>query len=589
MRGEAEAAVPVDPLRGQRVGKYELLTRLTVGGMAELFLGFTRGPGGFEKHVVIKRILPDAAKNEDFVRMFLDEARLTAAFSHQNIVQVYDLQEDQEGLYVAMEYISGANLNEVFNACVAQQAVLPLGFSLAVVHDSAMALHYAHTYRTPSGEEISVIHRDVAQKNIMVAFDGQVKLLDFGIAKAKGTLSRTTTGTVKGTAGYMSPEQARGESIDPRSDVFSLGVVMWEMVTGQRLFAAESELKELMLIIEGEIHRPSEIESSIPEVVSDVVMKALARDRAKRWDSAKDLARAIETTCSEWLFDQDHRSSFMKERFPERIQDTTSGRIPRSMLPPRRPRQLLGNEEITRVKSPLAQHHHRQKNKASAARGARQSVPMGTSKRDTSKELPETHESSPSLKPEARRGIQTQSIIGTVFAISILAVALLFAWKMSSEEMISFSRSADVVPAEPEHPKEPVNAKTPASKRTREAEPGQQPGDGARPSTDSANEGVLKPGSWTSRSGPNPLTDSKVEKAVFTMALLPEGSVYFGTQLVARGSWLVFKLPIGKQSLFVVGEDGVRRKLAVTVQRGKNTPIRVRVEDIPIYQGILPE
>ena len=135
-----------------KVGKYTLLNRLTMGGMAELFLGYTTGPGGFRKYVVIKRILPDAASNEQFVEMFLDEARITAGFSHSNIVQVYDLGEDREGLYVVMEFVAGQNLNQIVNACAEQQAVFPLGFSLSVLHECALALHYAHTYRKPTGE-----------------------------------------------------------------------------------------------------------------------------------------------------------------------------------------------------------------------------------------------------------------------------------------------------------------------------------------------------------------------------------------------------------------------------------------------------
>src|SRR3990167_883581 len=207
-----------------RVGRYEVLARLAKGGMAELSLASTQGPGGFRKFAVLKQILPEAAGDENFVKMFLDEARVTGAFSHPAICQVFEMGEDTStGLYVAMEFIAGQDLNQVVTACARQQAVLPVGFSASVVHDCAHALHYAHTFKLQSGEDSPVIHRDVAQKNIMVTYDGQVKLLDFGIAKAKGALARTRAGTVKGTAGYMSPEQVRGEPIDGRSDVFSLG------------------------------------------------------------------------------------------------------------------------------------------------------------------------------------------------------------------------------------------------------------------------------------------------------------------------------------------------------------------------------
>ena len=219
-------------MRELQIGKYEVLTLLSAGGMAEVYLGASRGPGGFRKYVVIKRILRGTAKDELAVKMFLDEARITAGFSHPNIAQTYDLEEDDEGLYVVMEFIPGQDLGQVMRTCAAEALTLPLGFTLSAMHDSALALHYAHTFRKPTGEQVSVVHRDVAQKNIMMSYDGQLKLLDFGIAKAKGSLVRTKAGTTKGTTGYMSPEQVRGEAVDGRSDVFALGIVLWEMVTG---------------------------------------------------------------------------------------------------------------------------------------------------------------------------------------------------------------------------------------------------------------------------------------------------------------------------------------------------------------------
>ncbi|MHB8879329.1 MAG: serine/threonine protein kinase, partial [Myxococcaceae bacterium] len=245
--------------RGSRIGKYEILTQLSVGGMAELFLGFTAGPGGFRKYVVVKRILPDVRANEQFVKMFLDEARITAAFNHPNIAQVFDLGEEEDGLYLAMEFISGQNLNQVTRACATRRAVLPIAFSVAVARDVCSALHYAHHFTDPAGRAFPVIHRDVAQKNVMVTYEGVVKLLDFGIAKAKGSLGRTTAGMVKGTTGYMSPEQVRGDEIDGRSDVFSVGVMLHELITGRRLFAADTELEEMKLILDAPIPRPIDL------------------------------------------------------------------------------------------------------------------------------------------------------------------------------------------------------------------------------------------------------------------------------------------------------------------------------------------
>ena len=309
----------LDQSRGTTVGKYELLTQLSTGGMAELFLGFTPGPGGFRKYVVVKRILPEARDNEQFVKMFLDEARITAAFSHPNIGQVFDLGDDQDGLYLAMEFIGGQNLNQVTNGCARARAVMPLGFSASVVHDCALALHYAHTFKDPTGKDYPVIHRDVAQKNIMVTYEGLVKLLDFGIAKARGTLGKTHAGAVKGAAGYMSPEQVRGEPLDGRSDVFSLGVVLYEMITGRRLFSGNTETDEMRMILEAPIQRPSELLNVIPEELSDVAMKALARNKAERFASAKEMSRALSSTCAHLLFDQEQRAVFMRELFEDKM------------------------------------------------------------------------------------------------------------------------------------------------------------------------------------------------------------------------------------------------------------------------------
>ncbi len=318
----AGGGFPIDLYRGERIGKYEVVTQLSVGGMAELFLGFTSGPGGFRKYVVIKRILPDVRDNAQFERMFLDEARITAAFNHPNIAQVFDLGQEDDGLYLAMEFIAGQNLNQITGACLRRRQQMPIGFTLSVARDVCMALHYAHTFMAPSGEPSPVIHRDVAQKNVMVNYDGVVKLLDFGIAKAKGSLERTSAGTVKGTTGYMSPEQVRGDKLDGRSDLFSVGVMIHELITGARLFAGKDERDEMVKILEAPVPWPSHVAPHVPEDVSKVVMQALERSREKRFLNGRDMARAIEAAAGRLLMDSDHRAQMMKELFAERMQAT---------------------------------------------------------------------------------------------------------------------------------------------------------------------------------------------------------------------------------------------------------------------------
>jgi len=191
---------------GQWLGKYELLCRISTGGMSEIFLASQKGLAGFRKLVVLKKILPDISGEEEFVRLFLDEAKITAQFTHPNIAHVYDLDIIDGELILALEFVHGATLLETIRVCRENKQPLPIGFTLAAVRDTALALHYAHTFTDPAGRMRQVIHRDIAEKNVMVTYDGVTKLLDFGIAKQAGRANRTAVGTVRGTAGYMAPE-----------------------------------------------------------------------------------------------------------------------------------------------------------------------------------------------------------------------------------------------------------------------------------------------------------------------------------------------------------------------------------------------
>ncbi|WP_044280843.1 serine/threonine-protein kinase [Myxococcus stipitatus] len=311
-----------DPDRGRRIGKYEILTRLSLGGMAELFLAFTSGPGGFRKFVAVKQILPDIKKDEQFVEMFLDEARITAAFSHANIGQVFDLGEEDGELYLAMEFLPGQNLEQVIKAAARKQYGLPLGFIGRVIRDTCLGLHYAHHFTDPSGRPVAVVHRDVSPKNVMLTYDGVVKVIDFGIAKARGRLGRTQVGTVKGTSGYMSPEQVRGHAMDGRSDLFSVGVMMHELLTGQRLFNGPHEAAVMLQIVEADVVSPRAGNSIIPEALDAVVMRALARDAGQRFATCREMARAIEAALGSELFDEDGVTAVMGELFEEKRQKT---------------------------------------------------------------------------------------------------------------------------------------------------------------------------------------------------------------------------------------------------------------------------
>lgn len=322
MSDSASFFLSPDRYSGKKMGKYEVLCRLSTGGMSEIFLAFQRGMAGFQKLVVLKKILPDIRGEEEIVRMFLNEAKITAAFSHPNIAHIYDLDVAEDDLFLAMEFIPGSTLIDVARACRQANEAIPLGLTLATMRDTALALHYAHTFTDPAGRSRQVIHRDVAEKNIMVTYEGVTKLLDFGIAKAMGRSSRTAAGKVKGTSGYMSPEQIRGEELDPRSDVFGLGVVMHECLTGMRLFYAKSPEEGMRIALEMQPPPPSHQNSAVPPELDAIVLKALEREREDRFSTALELARAIDRVGGREIWRPEQCGDFIRRHFSDRREQT---------------------------------------------------------------------------------------------------------------------------------------------------------------------------------------------------------------------------------------------------------------------------
>ena len=311
--------------RGRKVGKYEILTRLSVGGMAELFLAFLPGPGGFKKFVALKQILPDVKADESFVKMFLDEARITAAFNNANIGQVFDLGEDPESheLYLAMEFIAGQNLEQTIKRAAKREVPIPVGFACRVVHDTCLGLHYAHTFTDPTGMKMPVVHRDVSPKNVMVTYTGQVKVIDYGIAKAKGRLNRTQVGIVKGTSGYMSPEQVKNEPLDGRTDLFAAATMLHEMLAGERLFVGPTDAAMMLKIVDGPAPPLVGVNPGVSQALSDVVLKGLEKPREARFATGKEFARAIQQACPE-MYDDEQVAEFMSQLFDDKIALTRS-------------------------------------------------------------------------------------------------------------------------------------------------------------------------------------------------------------------------------------------------------------------------
>jgi len=302
---------------GRRIGRYSIVQRLSVGGMAEIFLALATGPGEFRKFVTLKRILPNLREDEGFVQMFLEEARISASLSHANIAQVFDLRSEDDELYLAMEYIAGEDVAQILRMTARRQAFVPIGLTAMVVREACNALHYAHNFVDPLGERMPVIHRDMAPKNVMVTYSGAVKVVDFGIAKMMRTTRVETTTGVKGSTGYMSPEQIEGLPLDARSDIFSLGVLAHELLTGRRLFLpdqrGEVELER------ARIAPPHLVNAAVPEAMAAVVMRALELDPARRYATARELGRAIEEAAPE-VYDEERAAGFMRTLFAGRIE-----------------------------------------------------------------------------------------------------------------------------------------------------------------------------------------------------------------------------------------------------------------------------
>jgi CheY-like chemotaxis protein len=299
------------------IGRYSVVQRLSVGGMAEIFLALATGPGEFRKFVTLKRILPNLREDEAFVRMFLEEARISASLSHANIAQVFDLRSEGDELYLAMEYIAGEDVSQILRMTAKRQAFVPVGLTAMVVRDACSALHYAHNFVDPLGERSPVIHRDIAPKNVMVTYSGAVKVVDFGIAKMMRTTLLSTTTSVKGSSGYMSPEQINGKPVDARSDIFSLGVLMHELLSGRRLFVPDK--LGYTEIDASKITPPHLVNAAVPEAMSAVVMRALEIDPTRRFGSAREMGRAIEEAAPE-LYDEERTGSFMRTLFANRIE-----------------------------------------------------------------------------------------------------------------------------------------------------------------------------------------------------------------------------------------------------------------------------
>ena len=283
----------------RRLGRYLLDRQIATGGMAEIWLARQDGVAGFEKDIVIKRILPHMAKDQKFVEMFLDEARLAARLTHPNIVQIFDLGEADGDYFIAMEYIDGVDLSDVIERARKHQTEVPPAVAAKLVAYACQALDYAHHFREKDGTPVELVHRDISPQNILLSRDGVVKVVDFGVAKAATSQHKTQTGAVKGKLSYMSPEQISGKKIDGRSDLFALGIVLYELVTSQRPFGHESELLAITAILNEQPAAPRALATGVPPELESIIFRALEKDPDARFASAREMQMALDAVLHE--------------------------------------------------------------------------------------------------------------------------------------------------------------------------------------------------------------------------------------------------------------------------------------------------
>ena len=307
----------------KQFGKYRLIAHLATGGMADIYLASQTALAGFEKLIVIKRILPNLSREPRFVEMFLDEARIAATLNHPNVVQIFDLGRIQNQYFIAMEYLPGESLSTMIRACRRRKIRIPPELAAGMILQAAEGLHHAHIMTARDGSPLGIVHRDVSPQNVFILYDGGVKVVDFGIAKAELRSTKTQTGTLKGKYAYMSPEQIAGYELDGRSDVFALGVVLWECLARRKLFNQENDLKLLQAITEQDAPSPRTVDPEVPELLAGITGKALARNRDDRYQSAAEfrsaLRRYLKASDQDW--DNVAIGKFMQDLFSDRIKE----------------------------------------------------------------------------------------------------------------------------------------------------------------------------------------------------------------------------------------------------------------------------
>lgn len=530
----------------RKFGKFELIAHLATGGMAEIYLARQTSIAGFQKLLVIKRILPHLSREDVFVEMFLDEARIAAQINHPNVVQIYDLGCVEGQYFIAMEYLEGEGLSEVMRQARKQRQPVPPVLAAGVALQVCEGLHHAHTMLGPDGEPLKVVHRDVNPQNVFVLYSGGVKLVDFGIAKAAKRFSQTSTGMLKGKYGYMSPEQIMNLNLDSRSDVYSVGVVLWELLTGRRLFRQSNELEILKAITEQDPPPPSSVLPTVPQALDEITMKALKRSRDLRYQTAGEmrlelsfyLKRIKETS------DTVAVGEYMQSLFAERIEEK------RKLI---KAAQAKAGELGDALFGDL--HLGREDTEPSVSRYTPSFVEPDAISRAPGSVSGES--------PQRGRGASAWQVLALLSGGALIAVLVLlvFLWPSKSGE------SSSAVETRPERPEKPAAANA-----------------GTRPDGGSGEAVVVVPpreddpekiqrkkkARKQRRQKTNPAARAK--PGLLRLATSPWTTVYFKGEKLGVTPLVDVQLPVGKHSLRAVNPGkGIDRKIQVVIRSGQTT------------------
>jgi len=533
-----------------------LQKRLAMGGMGEIWLAERKGISGFSKRVVIKTILEAFSDDPDLVEMFLQEGRIAAGFTHPNIAQTYDLGQVEYTYYIAMEHVHGHDLRDLLISNIDLGLHIPLNLVLRIMAESCEGLNYAHSWKDDEGTPAGIVHRDISPHNILVTFDGGVKIVDFGIAKVSHHASRTRSGVLKGKYSYMSPEQVRGKDVDGRADIFALGVVMYETVTGRRLFKRESEMSTLDAVLKADVPSPTRIDQSVPRSVEAIIMKALKPDPSMRFQTAREMQLVIEETMlSEKLTASSaHLSAYMHEVFDENTRDehTNSNKLDSQMdsLPSVKDAAPLIERTNPYIQGPLVAS-------VSASAPRKRSEP--------------TRNLLLSQRSEIK---QRKSILGWVmvcFFAFLLAGSswyLVRVWLEANGENNPDDAGYPGVVSQPDGG--PASGSDSKDRPIETLDAGT--GTGGKQSSGDLN---------TSNAATDPIPETKPadkksvatyrpKKGFLSLTTKPPSTVFWGKRKLGKGTLSRVKLPAGKIKLKIVGPHGVFKTVDIIIKRGKH-------------------